>query len=174
MRSSPDSVLLREIRQRRPFRSLEQEAFLNLLRTADTLRHRLGQVVAAEGITLQHYNVLRILRGAMPDGLPTLEIAQRMVERSPGITRLLDRLESLGLVRRSRLQDDRRCVYCTITTQGLEALERLDHPVDDWTSRNLGRLGEQRLEALIRILEDIRRELGPEPDRPPAAGAAES
>jgi DNA-binding MarR family transcriptional regulator len=167
-------VLLRELRQRRPFRSLEQEALLNILRTADALRHRLALVVAPEGITLQHYNVLRILRGAGPGGLPTLEIAQRMVERSPGITRLVDRLEALGLVQRNRPSDDRRCIYCTITPQGLAALERLDQPVDSWTSRHLGRLGEQRLEAVIRILEDIRRELGPESSGSDAAGAEES
>jgi DNA-binding MarR family transcriptional regulator len=171
---SRDSVLLRELRQGRPFRSLEQEALLNILRTADALRHRLALVVAPEGITLQHYNVLRILRGAGPGGLPTLEIAQRMVERSPGITRLVDKLEALGLVQRNRPSDARRCVYCTITPQGLAALERLDQPVDSWTSRHLGRLGEQRLEAVIRILEDIRRELGPESIGSDAAGAEES
>ena len=87
------SQLKREIRQNRPFRSRSQEASLGLFRTADLLRRRFHAVLEPKGITQQQYNVLRILRGAGDGGLPTLTIAERMVERTPGITRLLDRLE---------------------------------------------------------------------------------
>ena len=118
-----------EIRQSRPFRTEAEEAVVGLLLTAEALRRRLGDVVEPEGITGQQFNVLRILRGAHPDTLPTLEIASRMIEKTPGITRLLDRLDAKGLVRRDRGTDDRRCVYCRITPRGLDLLARLDEPV---------------------------------------------
>jgi len=151
-------LLQQEIRQTKPFRSAEHEAILNLFRTSDHLRHSLSKLVAAEGLTLQHYNVLRILRGAGDQGLPTLEIAERLVERSPGITRLVDRLEAGGLLRRERVSTDRRCVYCFVTPPGMEALARLDEPIDEWTRRQIGRLGTREIEALIRMLEDLRSE----------------
>ncbi len=83
-----ESQLQREIKQRKPFQSRAQEAAIGLLRTADTVRREIASVVEPHGITLQQYNVLRILRGAGALGLPTLEIAARMVEQAPGITRL--------------------------------------------------------------------------------------
>src|SRR6266576_2721240 len=111
------------------FRSREQEAALGLLRTADAVKRSLAQVIEPHGITAQQYNVLRILRGAGADGLPTLEIADRMIEQTPGITRLIDRLESKKLVWRERSSTDRRCVYCRITAAGIALLARLDGPV---------------------------------------------
>src|SRR6478752_1983616 len=93
------SALQEEIRQTRPFSSPSEEAAVALVRTADLLRRALTAVVDPHDITLQQYNVLRILRGAGVDGLPTLEIASRMVEHAPGVTRLLDRLQGKGLVR---------------------------------------------------------------------------
>ena len=89
-----------EIKQKKPFRSRQQEAGLALLRTADVVRRRIARVIEPHGVTLQQYNVLRILGGAGKEGMPTLEIAGRMIERTPGITRLLDRLEAKRLVRR--------------------------------------------------------------------------
>src|SRR6185295_1524706 len=109
------SALQREIRQTRPFRSRSQEAMLALLRTADQVHRSFARVVEPHGITLQQYNVLRILRGAGDAGLPTLEIGARMIERSPGVTRLIDRLEAKGWVRRERCPHDRRQVLCWIT-----------------------------------------------------------
>jgi DNA-binding MarR family transcriptional regulator len=97
-----DSLLLKELRQTRPFPSAADEAAVAILRTADRIKRRLSAVVAPEGITLQQYNVLRILAGSHPDPLPTLEIAERMIEQTPAITGLLDRLEHKGLARRER------------------------------------------------------------------------
>ncbi len=94
------SALAREIQQKRPFQSARQEAALGLLKTVDVLRLHISRVLEPFGVTDQQYNVLRILRGAGQDGLPTLEIAERMIERAPGITRLIDRLETKGLVSR--------------------------------------------------------------------------
>src|SRR6266571_4685258 len=102
------SAIQKEIKQGRPFASKAAEGVVALLRTTDLLRRVLSGVVEARGITLQQYNVLRILRGAGPSGLPTLEIGQRMVERSPGVTRLLDRLEAKRVVRRKRCRQGRR------------------------------------------------------------------
>jgi len=144
----PPSPLQREIRQSRPFRSDAHEASLALLRTADMLRGRMSALTEQEEITLQQYNVLRILRGAGPEGLPTLEIAERMIERAPGITRLMDRLEARQLVARERCPTDRRQVTCRISDSGLAVLERLDGPVaaaDAWftsvlTTREIGQL----------------------------------
>jgi DNA-binding MarR family transcriptional regulator len=96
------SRLQDELKQNKPFPSAAHEGGLGLMRTADVLRRRGAAVVEPRGITLQQYNVLRILRGAGEEGLPTLEVAARMVEQTPGITRLLDRLEVKGLVRRQR------------------------------------------------------------------------
>ncbi|MFL6289525.1 MAG: MarR family transcriptional regulator, partial [Thermoanaerobaculia bacterium] len=101
-----------------------------LIRTSDLVRRAVGRVLEPYDITMQQYNVLRILRGAGEQGLPTLEIAERMVEHAPGVTRLLDRLEAKGLVRRQRCPEDRRQVLCWLTAGGTALVERLDEPVD--------------------------------------------
>lgn len=150
------SSIQREIRQRRPFRSRAQEGLVALLRTTDLLRRALARVVEPHGITLQQYNVLRILRGAGPDGLPTLEIAERMIEQAPGITRLMDRLEAKGLVRRERCPHDRRQVLCWINPAGFELLETLEEPMARAGEECLGVLKRPDLHRLIRLLDEVR------------------
>ena len=150
------SALQREIRQRRPFRSARHEGALGLLRTADLLRRHASRVVEPHGLTLQQYNVLRILRGAGTPGLPTLEIAGRMIEQSPGITRLLDRLEAKGLVRRERCRRDRRQVLCYILPAGLALLGRLDEAVSTIDEAFLGRLSAADVGRLIHLLDAVR------------------
>jgi len=150
------SALQREIRQRKPFRSSTQEAVVGLLRTTDRVRRTLAGVVEPRGITLQQYNVLRILRGSRPTGLPTLEIAARMVEHAPGITRLLDRLEAKTLVRRRRRDDDRRQVMCRITPVGLRLLAGLDPGLQRADESTLGMLSRRDLRRLIALLDRIR------------------
>ena len=122
--------ILEDIKQSRPFRSESHEAYVTLLRTADDAKRFVGRVLEPEGVTLQQYNVLRILRGAGSDGLPTLSVAERMIERTPGVTRLIDRMERKGWVCRERCTQDRRRVWCRITDEGLELLGRLDGPWD--------------------------------------------
>jgi MarR family transcriptional regulator, organic hydroperoxide resistance regulator len=151
-----ESVLQREIRQNRPFRSLSQEAMLGLMRTTDLVRRTFGRVLEGQGITLQQYNVLRILRGAGDSGLPTLEIGSRMIEESPGITRLIDRLEAKGWVRRERCPHDRRQVLCWITAPGLALLEALEEPMADADDRALSMLTPEDKSHLIRLLDAIR------------------
>ena len=157
---------LAEVLQRsRPFRSSSQKAVVGLLRTTDLLRRRLGDVVAAGEITLQQYNVLRILRGAGPEGLPTLTVAERMIERTPGVTRLLDRLEEAGWVERSRCTEDRRRVLATITPAGRELLARLDEPLARAEENAFEALAREELDVFVARLEALRRGLEQEWDR---------
>lgn len=150
------SAVQAEIRQRRPFSSPAEEGVVALVRTADLLRRELTRVVEPHGITLQQYNVLRILRGAGAEGLPTLEIAGRMVEHAPGVTRLLDRLQAKSLVRRQRSREDRREIRCWITSEGLELLHRLDSAMQDAARRFMAPLGAPDLAAFIRLLDTLR------------------
>jgi len=138
------------------FRSREQQATLGLLRTADAVKRSLAQVVEPHGITPQQYNVLRILRGAGPDGLPTLTIGERMVEQTPGVTRLVDRLERKGLVARTPCPKDRRRVFCRITEKGLELLTELDEPVNRWDAQAVAALAPSDLASLIGLLDRVR------------------
>lgn len=139
-----------EIKQRRPPPS--QAGVAELLRAADRVRRYLATVMKPFGVTGQQYNVLRILRGARPEPLPTLEIAERMMERTPGITRLLDRLEKKGLVSRERCAEDRRCVLCSITDTGLELLREMDQPVDAADEAVTAELNPREVKELIRLL----------------------
>jgi DNA-binding MarR family transcriptional regulator len=138
------------------FRSREQQATLGLLRTADAMKRSLAQVIDPHGITPQQYNVLRILRGAEPDGLPTLTIGERMIEHTPGVTRLVDRLERKGLVERTPCPKDRRRVFCRITSKGLELLTELDEPVNRWDTQALSVLQPADLDSLITLLDRVR------------------
>jgi DNA-binding MarR family transcriptional regulator len=138
------------------FRSREQQAVLGLLRTADAIKRSLAHVVEPHGITPQQYNVLRILRGAGPDGLPTLTIGERMVEQTPGVTRLIDRLERKGLVERTPCPKDRRRVFCQITPKGLGLLEELDEPVNRWDAQTVSILPPSEVDSLIKLLDRVR------------------
>ena len=139
-----------EIAQGRPFSSPVQELIVTLLRTTDDVRRVLSGLIEPEGVTLQQYNVLRILRGAGSGGLPTLEVGRRMVEQQPGVTRLVDRLVAKGLVGRTRDTVDRRRVVCEILPEGLALLE-----VVDFRLRGLDEaVGEEQTESqLVRLTE---------------------
>jgi MarR family transcriptional regulator, organic hydroperoxide resistance regulator len=150
-------TLQRELKQNKPFASKTQECSVSLMRTADMVRRAVAAVVEPRGITPQQYNVLRILRGAGREGLPTLEIAQRMIEQTPGITRLIDRLETKELVSRERCPTDRRQVFCRITREGLTLLARLEKPIHDAEEVALSALSERQLSQLNTLLERVRR-----------------
>jgi len=151
-----------ELRQTRPFRSAEEEAAVGVMLTAERLRRQVAATVEPSGITHQQYNVLRILRGAHPGNLPTLDIATRMIESTPGITRLLDRLEAKGLVRRDRCKSDRRQVLCSIAPRGLELLAALDEPMRAALVDSFRELGEGDVRRLSRLLDKVRAGLGPQ------------
>jgi DNA-binding MarR family transcriptional regulator len=154
--TSKTSRIQQEIKQKRPFRTRRQEASVALLRTADVVKRRMAQVIEPAGVTLQQYNVLRILRGAGDGGIATLEIARRMIEQTPGITRLLDRLENKRLVRRERCPTDRRQVLCWITDSGLQVLGELDVTVDQADASVLQMLPADEITRLIELLDSIR------------------
>ncbi len=149
------SRLQKELKQSRPFPSVAAEAAVALLKTADVVRRTITATIEPEGITAQQYNVLRILRGAGEAGIPTLDIVDRLIEETPGITRLLDRLEAKALVRRERCPTDRRQVLCWITQAGLDTLARLDRPVAAGEKAALG-LPKRDLETLIDLLDRVR------------------
>jgi DNA-binding MarR family transcriptional regulator len=141
-----------EIKQTRPFESLEQEALLSIDRTAAVLMHAFAEELKAHGITPTQFNVLRILRGAGPAGLCRTDIRERLVAQVPDVTRLLDRMEEAGLVARARDAADRRLVTTRITPRGLRLLARLDRPVVAMHARQLGHMSRQQLRTLVELL----------------------
>jgi DNA-binding MarR family transcriptional regulator len=147
--------LQHELKKTRPFELAEQEAYLNVLRTAQVLNCGFERLFRPFKLSLTQYNVLRILRG-VGEPLPSGQIAERLVTRDPDITRLLDRLEKRGLIARQRGEADRRVVLASITQQGLEILARLDQPVLDLHRAQLSHLGAERLKTLIELLEFAR------------------
>lgn len=151
-----ETSLQQEIKKKHPFDSPEQEAFLNLLRTTDQLQAEFSRLFALHALSGPQYNVLRILRGAGGDGLPCLEIAGQMITRMPDITRLVDRLETAGLVERSRTDTDRRVVLVKITPGGLELLAKLDQPVLETHKKVMANLTEDELRELARLLTKAR------------------
>lgn len=152
----PARTVAEEIGQTKPFASVGQEVMVALLRTADDVRWYVTAHLEGEGITLQQYNVLRILRGAGADGLPTLDVARRMIERQPGVTRLVDRLIRKGLVQRHRGTEDRRQVLCTLTPEGAALLARLDPVVNQADEVLDTTLAAQELRALLELLGQMR------------------
>ena len=145
-----------EIQQTKPFTSLEDEALVALQRTADRLHWRLSEMLKAHGLSPTQYNALRILRGAGDQGWACSEIAERMINRDPDITRLVDRLERRGLAVRSRQGRDRRIITTRITPAGLELLQALDGPVEEFNRKMLSPLGEKQLQTLIQLLGSAR------------------
>ena len=145
-----------EIKQTKPFATPETEALLALQLTSDRLASEGAKLLRPWDISPSQYNVLRILRGAEPDGLTCGGIGDRLIQHDPDITRLLDRLIKRGLVNRQRDEQDRRVVITRITQKGLDLLAELDGPVENFNRRRLGHLGPERLQTLIDLLELVR------------------
>jgi DNA-binding MarR family transcriptional regulator len=148
--------LQREIKQKKGFKSPQEEAFLNLQRTADALMSRVKEALKPARISHTQYNLLRILRGAGRDGLACGEVGERMLTHDPDVTRLLDRLEGRGLIRRARHRQDRRVIITRITAQGLRLLNSLDQPVARAVEKSLSHLSKKQLRDLTGLLEAAR------------------
>src|SRR6478672_1775317 len=144
-------TLQHEIKKKVPFALPEQEAMLNILRTADQLQIRFARLFRGFGLTPQQYNILRILRGE-GRALPILEVAARMITVVPGITGLIDRLESSGLVERKRCDHDRRVIYVAITHKALDILTQIDEPLEKLHRQTLGHMTAEELSSLSRLL----------------------
>ena len=152
----PGSRVQREIRQSRPFRSAAQEATIALLRTASVVSRAIARVLEPSGLSLAQYNALRIVRGAGKAGLPTLAVRERMIEEGTTITRILDKLEAAGLIRRERGEPDRRLVLCYATDKGLRLLAELDPLVNAADEAAMAGLRGDRIDTLIDLLDEIR------------------
>jgi DNA-binding MarR family transcriptional regulator len=148
--------LQHELHRSRPWDSVQQEVFLSLVRTADHLARGFDELFKPYKLSVTQYNVLRILGAAKPEGLPCKKIGERMITRDPDITRLLDRLETRGLITRQRDTRDRRVVAVRITPTGLQLLEDLDRPVLEYHKQQLAHVDAGRLTALIDTLEVVR------------------
>ena len=120
-----------EIKQERPFDRPEREVAVTLLRTGEVLRHAVESVLRPWDVSPEQYNVLRILHGAKEGGHPALEIARRMIARSPNITRMIDKMVAKGLAQRERVDSDRRVVRISITAEGRRLLGELDQAVNN-------------------------------------------
>jgi DNA-binding MarR family transcriptional regulator len=145
-----------EIRQTRPFRSKKQEATIALLRTASVVGRALGRVLEPWGLSLAQYNALRIIRGAGSSGIATLAIRERMIEEGTTITRILDKLEQSGYIRRERALPDRRQVMCEATADGRRLLDKIDPIVDAADEEAVASLGARDVAQLIELLDTVR------------------
>jgi DNA-binding MarR family transcriptional regulator len=134
---------------------LEDHVFVALVKAADTLALQAEQLLKAVGLSGAQYNVLRILRGAEPQGLACRGIGDRMISHDPDITRLLDRMEKRGLITRERQTDDRRVVKTRITAPGLAALKTLDAPVREMHRKQFQHMNAARLKTLSNLLRDL-------------------
>lgn len=150
------SPLRSEIKQTKPFSSLEEETAVALARTSDQLARRFDALLKQYGVTGTQYNVLRILRGAGKAGLPCSELGERMISRDPDITRLLDRMERAGLCNRVRDQKDRRVILVKICDKGLKTVNQLDEPITELNRAMLGHMGKGRLRSLLDLLDAVR------------------
>jgi DNA-binding MarR family transcriptional regulator len=141
-----------ELHQTKPFKSLHEEALLNIARTENAAREHLERVLAPHGLSMTQYNVLRILRGAGEKGLCRNEIGERLISRMPDVSRLLDRMDDAGLVRRVRSTEDRRLVNTTLTTRGRQLVNELDAVVAAAHEEQLGHMSKSQLRSLVDLL----------------------
>jgi DNA-binding MarR family transcriptional regulator len=149
------SAIGEEIHQTKAFATIEEELLVSLLRTTDVLQDRFEQAVRPFNISMTQYNVLRILRGAEPTGRTCSEIGERMIAREPDVTRLLERMEKAGLVKRSRDKEDRRVVVTRITPAGLKLLDKMEPEMGE-IGGLLKPMGERRIEKTLKLLDDVR------------------
>ena len=134
---------------------LDTELFVAILKTADALAAEAEQLMKASGLTGAPYNVLRILRGAGPQGLPCNAIGERLISRDPDMTRLLDRMEKRNLIARERQKEDRRVVKARITDDGLKLLKKMDAPVRDLHKKQFAHINSTRMKTLLELLMEV-------------------
>lgn len=169
-----NASIRQSIQQSRPFSPPEAEPFLTLARAWDVVAERATVPIRAAGLSVPQYNVLRILRGAEPEGLQTYQVAERMVTRAPNITRLVDKLEGNALLTRTRSTEDRRVVRLRITTLGLQLVDRLDGPVGTSVKDAMRGLNAVELDELRRLLDRLREPLESKRSQRPASSRTEA
>lgn len=149
------SSLREELKKKGPFESLEQEAMLGILRTSDLLENRLARLLRTFGLTPSQYNAMRIMRGEKVP-MPCLEVADRMIQVSPAITRVVDQLLNRGLIHKQQSNQDRRVFLVGLTDEGLTLLDKLDEPIQSLHRELLGHVPAEDLHSLNRILQIAR------------------
>jgi DNA-binding MarR family transcriptional regulator len=149
------SSLREQLKKQGPFDSLEQEAMLSILRTSDLLENRLARLLRDYDLTPSQYNAMRILRGEGKP-MPCLEVANRMIQVAPAITRVIEQLVTRSLIDRMQSSEDRRVFLVTLTPSGKQLLKKLDRPIEQLHETLLGGLAKADLEKLIRVLEMAR------------------
>jgi DNA-binding MarR family transcriptional regulator len=152
--------LRNELKKRGPFASVEQEAMLSIMRTNDLLQNRLARLLREYGLTLSQYNVLRILRGEGKP-LPCLEVAERMIQVAPAITRVVEQLKMMDLINKTQSSEDRRVFTIELKPAGMRLLEELDQPVLDLHATLMNGVKASDLKSLIRTLETVRSAVSP-------------
>jgi DNA-binding MarR family transcriptional regulator len=169
-------TLWKHLRQSKPFENIEEEAFLQILYTAQVSGRWVVEALRPFSLTSAQYNVLRILRGARPGALPAGKLAERMIHHDPDVTRLLDKLEGMGLVEKARDDRDRRVINVRITKEGLAVLDQATRVMREALDSRLGPVGPKRLDALADLLEAVRAASAtPEaPDAEDTAGGPET
>jgi DNA-binding MarR family transcriptional regulator len=156
------SAVEEEIHQGKPFAAIEEELLVSLLRTTDVLQERFGQILRPFNISMTQYNVLRILRGAEPTGRTCGEIGERMIAREPDVTRLLERMEKAGLIRRTRDSQDRRVVVTRISASGLKLLDEMEPRLRELDGL-LKPMGERKIETMLKLLDEVRERVRRDP-----------
>jgi MarR family transcriptional regulator, organic hydroperoxide resistance regulator len=134
---------------------IEDQVFVAILKTADALSAQAEQLIKTSGLTGAQYNVLRILRGAGPDGLPCNGISERMISRDPDMTRMLDRMEARQWITRERQKEDRRVVKAHITEEGLKLLKKLDAPVRELHKNQFKHMSATRQKTLLELVIEV-------------------
>lgn len=148
--------LAEEIGRNRPFDSLEQELFLNLIRTSEWLQGEFARVFKTHGITQPQFNVLKVLQVEEKSGIPIQKIGARMTTKSSDVTRLVDRLERTGMVKRFRTEEDRRVIYVRLTEAGWAIIDQLEQPLVETHQHTKGYLDRPSLELLNKLLFELR------------------
>lgn len=148
--------LAEEIQQSKPFKSIEIELYLNLIKTYESLNHEFFQLFKKNGITESQYNVMRIILGSGSGGIPMQKIGERMLARDPDVTRLVDRLERSKLVKRERSSQDRRVIFILLTPTGKKLLDKLNHPILKIHDHQLSHMSKAKMKKLNELLFEAR------------------
>lgn len=151
----PSASLRQQLKKKGPFDSLEQEAMLSILRTSDLLENRLARLLREYDLTPSQYNAMRIMRGE-GEPMPCLEVAQRMIQVAPAITRVVDQLVGRGLISKQQSREDRRVFLVELTASGTRLLKKLDEPIQSLHQSLLGHVSKSDLKMLNGILEIAR------------------
>ncbi len=154
--SKPKTNLQSELNLQRSFKSAEQEAYLNLVRSHAVLVSEFEKLFKQHNLSQSLYNVLKAVARNVEQGYPSQSLAQFMIAKDPDITRLVDKLARLNLVSRKRGTQDRRVVWVKITAKGLQKIEMLDPEVHTLHRQQLGHMSKETLQTLSELLVEVR------------------